>query len=140
MTDLTIKSKIYSIVGTTDERTTCECCGRTGLKGTVVLRPADGGGEVFFGSGCAAKASGWAKKDVDSAAKQAVAQAKADRKAAKVAATAPLWEQYFIATRTLQAALAGDDQTAIDTANTTVDAAHRAIFSAERAFDAGYGQ
>lgn len=61
----------YTFVGTTDEVTTCGCCGRSDLKGTVVLRPADGGDFVFFGSVCGAKAQGWTVKDFNTAAKNA---------------------------------------------------------------------
>jgi hypothetical protein len=61
----------YTFVGTTDDVTTCDCCGRSDLKGTVVLRPADGGDEVFFGSVCGARAQGWTVKEFNSAAKTA---------------------------------------------------------------------
>ncbi len=46
----------YQAVGITDERTACECCGKTGLRRTVVLRPEDGSQEVFYGTTCAALA------------------------------------------------------------------------------------
>lgn len=49
-------------VGTTDDHTTCECCGRTDLKRTVIMRTLDADGnqiaQSFFGTTCAAKASG----------------------------------------------------------------------------------
>lgn len=43
------------VLGINDDVTTCECCGKTGLKCTVVLE-RDGGGEVHYGRQCAAKA------------------------------------------------------------------------------------
>lgn len=43
------------ILGITDETTTCECCGKTNLKKTVVLETEDGG-ELRYGSDCAARA------------------------------------------------------------------------------------
>jgi hypothetical protein len=46
----------YKILGTTDERTTCDNCGKTGLKSTVALD--DGINVVYFGSHCAARATG----------------------------------------------------------------------------------
>lgn len=52
----------YTAVGTTDENTQCDCCGRTNLKMTVVLRDngeANFGEHVFFGRTCAARATGW---------------------------------------------------------------------------------
>lgn len=46
----------FTVEGITDERTTCDCCGKSNLKRTVVLRPADGGEHVFYGVTCAAYA------------------------------------------------------------------------------------
>jgi hypothetical protein len=68
----------YTFIGTTDEVTTCGCCGRSDLKGTIVLQAVDGGEFVFFGSTCGEKAQGWTVKDFNAAAKQA----DDDRKAA----------------------------------------------------------
>ena len=61
----------YTFIGTTDEVTTCGCCGRSDLKGTIVLQAVDGGEFVFFGSTCGAKAQGWTVKDFNAAAKKA---------------------------------------------------------------------
>lgn len=44
----------YRILGINDDVTTCECCGKSNLKCTVVL--TNGEGEVHFGRDCAAKA------------------------------------------------------------------------------------
>lgn len=44
----------YRLVGINDEVTTCECCGKSNLKCTVVL--GTDGGEVRFGRDCAARA------------------------------------------------------------------------------------
>ena len=40
------------ILGLTDERTTCDCCGKTGLKVTVALE-IDGGETLYYGRDCA---------------------------------------------------------------------------------------
>ena len=48
----------FTVVGTTDETLSCDCCGRTGLKMTVVLRDSEGE-FVFYGRTCAARATGW---------------------------------------------------------------------------------
>lgn len=41
-------------VGTTDEHTDCDLCGKTNLKNTVAFRVLDSGGdEIFVGSDCA---------------------------------------------------------------------------------------
>lgn len=47
-------------VGITDEITTCELCGKTGLASTVIIEftdaDANGDGEAYLGSDCAARA------------------------------------------------------------------------------------
>lgn len=72
MTTATINNKAYEFVGTTDEVTTCGCCGRDNLKMTIVLRPFDGGDFVHFGSQCGAKALSWSVKEVNTTAKDAI--------------------------------------------------------------------
>jgi hypothetical protein len=52
----------YRMVGITDERDSCDCCGRTNLKRVVVLH--DGDDHLFFGSHCAAKLLGKPVGDV----------------------------------------------------------------------------
>jgi hypothetical protein len=53
---------IYRVLGTTDDVTTCDLCGRRELRGTIVLAilDADGNpeGELYAGSTCGAKAAG----------------------------------------------------------------------------------
>lgn len=44
----------WTVVGKSDEVTTCECCGKPNLKLTVVL--TNGHGEVRYGRDCAARA------------------------------------------------------------------------------------
>lgn len=46
-----------TVIGTTDDCTVCECCGRSGLKMTVVLRDEDGN-VTYYGRSCAARATG----------------------------------------------------------------------------------
>ena len=45
---------MYKVLGINDDVTTCECCGRSNLKATVVLESADGS-MVHFGKDCAAR-------------------------------------------------------------------------------------
>lgn len=45
------------VLGCNDEVTACECCGRTGLKRTVILQTA-AGDVVRYGVDCAARAAG----------------------------------------------------------------------------------
>lgn len=75
-------------LGTTDDVTTCDCCGRRGLKSTVVLNFSFKGSDavVYYGIDCAARALGRSAKEIrkgtraadDTKAKaEAVARAKA---------------------------------------------------------------
>lgn len=43
-------------LGTSDDVTTCECCGRSNLKSTVALLMGDSTTPVYFGVSCAARA------------------------------------------------------------------------------------
>jgi len=64
-------TKAYKMIGITDEVTSCDCCGRTDLKRTIVLERAEDGVIVYFGSQCGARAIGWTTKDFERAAKDA---------------------------------------------------------------------
>lgn len=58
----------YRIMGTTDAVTSCEVCGRTGLKKTVVLRELDGGhDDLHAGTDCAGRLLGWGESKVGQA-------------------------------------------------------------------------
>jgi len=46
----------YTFLGTTDEHTTCDCCGKKDLKSTVAIRNLETGEDLFFGVTCAARA------------------------------------------------------------------------------------
>lgn len=72
----------YTVVGTTDETTQCDCCGRTNLKMTVVLRDPDNE-FVFYGRNCAARATGWRAAHLDR--QVYTAQAATDRARATLA-------------------------------------------------------
>ncbi|MFI8237615.1 hypothetical protein ACIF83_10240 [Streptomyces sp. NPDC085866] len=66
--------------GFTDQITECELCGKPELRGTVQMIELDADGnddqDHYFGTTCAAKASGWTQKKVKEEAKR-VAGAKA---------------------------------------------------------------
>ena len=53
----------YEAVGVTDERDTCDICGKTGLKRVVVLRD-DEGEYIYAGTTCAAKPLGRSSREV----------------------------------------------------------------------------
>ena len=48
----------YIVAGITDERDTCECCGKSGLKRVVVLLDLDTDEFVFYGTTCADRNTG----------------------------------------------------------------------------------
>jgi hypothetical protein len=59
----------YRVIGTTDDITTCDVCGRPELKGTVAL---DADGETTYaGTTCAARLAGRTTLDIRSAARAA---------------------------------------------------------------------
>jgi len=57
----------YTILGTCDNVTDCDCCGRSNLKRTVALD--DGHGVTYFGTACASKATKRSQGYVTSKAK-----------------------------------------------------------------------
>jgi hypothetical protein len=65
-------SLAYKVLGTTDDVTECEHCGRVDLKGTIRLGALDADGNVedvtYFGAVCGARAAGWTTKDIRRAA------------------------------------------------------------------------
>jgi hypothetical protein len=67
---------IYEVKGSSNDFTSCELCGRTELKGTVVLQPLDedgnpSGDACYFGTSCAATAAGWTQREVTTRVKAA---------------------------------------------------------------------
>lgn len=67
--------RLFRILGTTDEVTECNYCGRVELKGTIRLELLDEDGNsdgiVFYGSSCAATAGKRKVKDIRNEAKVA---------------------------------------------------------------------
>lgn len=57
-------------LGTTDERTTCDRCGRADLKGTVVFELGSGA-IVYYGSDCASRVLGRPEREIKAEAKKA---------------------------------------------------------------------
>ena len=70
-----------TIRGTTDERDSCDCCGKMGLKRTVIMEPDDGGEYLYFGTSCAAKMNGIELKEVRKEAKAADKKAQKEKEA-----------------------------------------------------------
>jgi hypothetical protein len=89
----TTSSLVYRVLGTTDDVTTCDHCGRSDLKSTVKLAPLDEDGNVdgdtvYFGATCGAKAAGWTVKSFRKAATDADRARREAEYAAKRAAEA----------------------------------------------------
>jgi hypothetical protein len=85
MTDTAVARKVFKVLGTTDEVTECEHCGRVDLKGTIRLGVLDADGNVagvtHFGAVCGARAAGWTTKEIR---KSATAADRAAAEAARV--------------------------------------------------------
>ncbi len=64
----------FTALHITDEITTCECCGKQGLKATVAMLNQDGG-LFHFGRICAARNSGKPSQQITKELKQARADA-----------------------------------------------------------------
>jgi hypothetical protein len=79
------------ILGTTDEVTACDRCGRTDLKKTVVLNLE--GEIVHFGTECASKTLGQSAKEIRESVKVAQDQARAERMR-KMNEEASAWETF----------------------------------------------
>jgi len=82
----------FTIEGITDERDTCDCCGKSNLKRTVALADADDDGEVvFFGTTCAARAMKIPAADVRKGARTAQRAKDKAAQMARVNAQAREW-------------------------------------------------
>jgi hypothetical protein len=89
--------RAYRVLGTTDEVTTCEACGRPELKGTVVLQPLDADGNddgepCYYGSSCGAKLAKSTTREINAQARKADREAAAAAKAAEEEARRREWE------------------------------------------------
>jgi hypothetical protein len=78
----------YRVLGSTPDVTSCDLCGRSDLKGTIILQPLDAEGNaepcdpVHFGSDCGARAAGWTQREI----KRLARTADDERRAAEAAA------------------------------------------------------
>ena len=89
----------FLVLGTTDDVTTCDDCGRTGLThtvrlGVVDLTTGEVDGEVYFGSVCGARAAGRTVKgfrEEARAADRATREAERAARHAAMAAQAAEW-------------------------------------------------
>lgn len=89
----------YEYLGTTDEVTTCDCCGKTNLKNTVAIRDLDEGEVLYFGVTCAARALKVQVADVKKGAADADRQRREEefrRRDAENRANTALWHEWLI--------------------------------------------
>ena len=89
----------YEYLGTTDEVTTCDCCGKTNLKNTVAIRDLDEGEVLHFGVTCAARALKVQVADVKKGAADADRQRREEefrRRDAENRANTALWHEWLI--------------------------------------------
>lgn len=89
----------YEYLGTTDEVTTCDCCGKTNLKNTVAIRDLDEGEVLHFGVTCAARALKVQVADVKKGAADADRQRREEefrRRDAENRANTALWQEWLI--------------------------------------------
>jgi hypothetical protein len=63
----------WQAIAIVDDVDTCNCCGKTGLKRTVVMRAEQGGEEFYFGTSCAATHTGRPTHKIVSEARRAEA-------------------------------------------------------------------
>ncbi|WP_030248314.1 hypothetical protein [Streptomyces sp. NRRL S-455] len=80
----------YRVIGTTDESTECDLCGKVELKATVMLVPLDADGNddgdvCYFGTSCAAKAAGWTVREVRAGIRRAAAEELAAERSRRIA-------------------------------------------------------
>lgn len=98
-------AKQFKVMGTTNDVTSCELCGRSDLHHTIVLVPLDADGNdagapVYYGSECGARAAGWKQSEVVKAAKTADEAAVRAVQAARLAASQvedALRQTFFVA-------------------------------------------
>ena len=67
MTTVTQISESKKVIGFTDSVNECDCCGKSGLKGTFCV--SIDGQEFYYGSTCAFKKHGFDKKEVENSVK-----------------------------------------------------------------------
>ncbi len=89
----------YTFLGTTDEVTACDCCGKSDLKMTVAIMDDERGESLYFGTTCAARALKIGVKEVkagSAAADRAKEEARRAAAAAAHAAEMVRWRAYLI--------------------------------------------
>lgn len=94
--------------GTTDDVTTCDCCGRTGLKSTVAIAIGDAADPSYLGVTCASRALKIAATAVRKTVRDADDAARKARLAAQEAASRAQFARDQAALDKLFPALAGN--------------------------------
>lgn len=88
---------VYRVLGTTDDVTDCGVCGRSELKGTIVL---DLDGDIIYaGSDCGSRLVGKPAREVRADAKAGDRAARDAADAVRRAEGAAVWEAYLVGFR-----------------------------------------
>lgn len=89
----------FQYLGTSDDHTSCDCCGKKNLKSTVAIHDVTTGDVLFFGVTCAARALNVQVAEVKNGTRAAdEARAEAERAAARAAADAEFakWSAWLV--------------------------------------------
>jgi hypothetical protein len=83
-------AKAFRMIGTTDESTECDLCGKVELKVTVMLLPLDADGNAdgeitYFGRSCATKATGWTMRELNANIRRATVEKQTAERARRIA-------------------------------------------------------
>lgn len=62
-------TKLFNVLGFNDGVHTCDCCGKTDLKGTFGIEMLATGEILHYGSVCVTRNTGYAKKEINSMAR-----------------------------------------------------------------------
>jgi hypothetical protein len=62
-------TKLFNVLGFDDGVHTCDCCGKTDLKGTFGIEMLATGEILHYGSVCVTRNTGYAKKEINSMAR-----------------------------------------------------------------------
>jgi hypothetical protein len=62
-------TRLFKVIGFEEGVNTCDCCGKSDLKGTFGIEMIETGEILYYGSVCVTRNTGYAKKDINAFAK-----------------------------------------------------------------------
>jgi hypothetical protein len=63
-------TRLFHVLGFTDSVHTCDCCGKSNLKGTFGIQMIDSGDVLYYGSTCVTRNTGKPKKEINQMARE----------------------------------------------------------------------